>query len=115
RYLGSTTAQGREHIVFDQQELRRNAGLYSDLFAYDRRGGHVRQLTREARLKDPDLSPDGRMLVCVREGRGSRELVLVPFMGDRTGGRSWPRVSFVIARSTSTSSVLTNPEVRRAS
>ncbi|PYR37495.1 MAG: hypothetical protein DMF89_06485 [Acidobacteria bacterium] len=85
RYLGSTTAQGREHIVFDQQELRRNAGLYSDLFAYDRRGGHVRQLTREARLKDPDLSPDGRMLVCVREGRGSRELVLVPFMGDKTG------------------------------
>jgi Tol biopolymer transport system component len=85
RYLGSTAAPASEVIVFDQQELRRSAGLYSDLFALDRRTGRVRELTREARLRDPDLSPDGRTLACVREGRGARELVLVRVSSNRPG------------------------------
>ena len=33
RYLGSTTAIGRTHLYFDQQEFRRNVGVYSDLYA----------------------------------------------------------------------------------
>lgn len=77
RYLGSTSAPGPEFVVFDQQEIRRNAGLYSDLFVFDRTTRRVRQLTREARLRDPDLSPDGRTLICVREANGIRDLVLV--------------------------------------
>jgi hypothetical protein len=77
RYLGSTNAPRSDVIVFDQQELRRNAGLYSDLFTLDRKTRDVRELTREARLRDPDLSPDGRTLACVRERGGFRELVLL--------------------------------------
>ena len=77
RYLGSTSAPGRDFIVFDQLELRRNAGLYSDLYVLDRRSGRVRQLTSEARLLDPDLSPDESTLASVQDAAGRRDLVLV--------------------------------------
>ena len=49
RYLGSTTGIGRDEIYFDQLELRRNVGLYSDLYAFSRADGRVRQLTSDAR------------------------------------------------------------------
>ena len=37
RFLGSTTAIGRDTVYFDQQDIVRNAGLYSDLYALDPR------------------------------------------------------------------------------
>jgi hypothetical protein len=77
RYFGSTSAVGRDFIVFDQLERRRNAGLYSDLYLFDRQSRRVRRLTSEGRLLDPDLSPDGLTLACVREAAGRRDLVLV--------------------------------------
>jgi hypothetical protein len=77
RYFGATAAVRREFIVFDQLERRRNAGLYSDLYMFDRRSGRVRRLTSEARLLDPDLSPTGQTLVCVQSTAGRRDLVLV--------------------------------------
>ena len=77
RYLGSTTASTRDVVYFDQLELRRNTGLYSDLYALDRATGDVTRLTTEARLLDPDLSPDGKTLVCARTAPGRRDLVLV--------------------------------------
>ena len=36
RYTGSTTAIGRDEVYFDQLEFRRNAGVYSDLYAWSR-------------------------------------------------------------------------------
>jgi WD40-like Beta Propeller Repeat len=77
RYLGSTVGVGPDFVVFDQQEVRRDAGLYSDLFLLDRRTDDVHALTSEQRLRDPDLSPDGRTIVSVRETLGRRELMLV--------------------------------------
>jgi hypothetical protein len=77
RYLGSTTAIGRDELYFDQQELRRNVALYSDLYAWSRATGRVRRLTSGARLLDPDLSPDGQTLVAVQDRAGQRNLVLV--------------------------------------
>ena len=77
RYLGSTTGIGREEIYFDQYELHRNVGLYSDLYAFSRADGRVRQLTSDARLLDPDLSRDGETLACVQNRPGQRDLVLV--------------------------------------
>ena len=77
RYLGSTTAVGRDTIYFDQMELRRNVGVYSDLYALSRADGRVRALTSNARLRDPDLSPDGETLVATREQPGRRDLVIV--------------------------------------
>lgn len=81
RYLGSTTAIGRDYLYFDQQELGRNVGLYSDLYVLARGNGHVTRLTHDKRLLDPDLSPDGTTLVCVRNAPGQRDLVLVKLTG----------------------------------
>jgi hypothetical protein len=77
RYFGSTVAVGRDVVYFDQVERRRNAGMYSDLYEWSRATGRVRQVTRDARLLDPDLSPDGQTLVCVRARPGQRDLVLL--------------------------------------
>src|SRR5262245_10768335 len=77
RYLGSTTAIGDGDLYFDQQEIRRNTGIYSDIYAWSRESGRVRRLTSEARLLDPDLSPDGKTLACVQVRPGRRDLVLL--------------------------------------
>ena len=77
RILGSTTAIGRDAIYFDQEELRRNTGVYSDLYEWSRATGRVKRLTSEARVLDPDLSPDGTTLVAVQNRRGQRDLVLL--------------------------------------
>jgi len=90
RYFGSTEAVGANTIYFDQQEFRRNVGLYSDLFALDRRNGRVTQLTSEARLLDPDLSPDGETLVCVRDAPGRRDLVLLRLRPGATAADGGP-------------------------
>ena len=63
-------------IYFDQVEIRRNIGLYSDLYALSRADGRVRRLTSDARLLDPDLSPDGETLV-VRAGSTADQRDLV--------------------------------------
>ncbi len=85
RYLGSTATVHGDLLIFDQQEIRRNVGIYSDLYQLDRTSGRVHALTREQRLRDPDLSPDGRSLVCVRENSGRRDLVLVPWTSKGVG------------------------------
>ena len=82
RYLGSTTALGRDAVYFDQLEIRRNVGVYGDLYELSRADGRTRQLTREARVHDPDLSPDGTMLVCVQDRHGQRDLVTVRLTPD---------------------------------
>jgi hypothetical protein len=100
RYLGSTTAIGREEVYFDQQELRRNVALYSDLYAWSRATGQVRRLTSGARLLDPDLSPDGRTLVAVQDRAGQRNLVLVRLPdAATTGGNLTVSIETLIAES----------------
>ena len=81
RILGSTTAIGREAIYFDQQDLRRNTSSYADLYEWSRATGRVRRLTANARLLDPDLSPDGSTLVAVQSQPGQRNLVLIRGLG----------------------------------
>src|SRR5262249_47347586 len=68
RYLGSTVGASRDGIVFDQEEIHDNVALRSDLYWLDRRTDRVHALTSNARLLDPDLSPDGMSVACVREG-----------------------------------------------
>jgi len=75
RYQGSTTGIAPDAIYFDQVERRRNVGFYSDLYIWSRVDGAVRQLTSEARLLDPDVSPDGSTVVCTQVRPGRRDLV----------------------------------------
>ncbi len=86
RYLGTTTAVGRDTIYFDQLEVRRNVALSSDLYAMSRTSGHVSALTRESRLLDPDLSPDESTIVAVRATADARDLVIVRPTAHAVGG-----------------------------
>src|SRR5207302_8534793 len=77
RFLGSPTAPGRETIYFDQLEVRRNVGLYGDLYALDRATGRLQEITFEARVTQPDLSPDEQSIVAIQDRVGARALVRV--------------------------------------
>jgi hypothetical protein len=77
RYLGTTTGVARDVLYFDQMERHRNSGVHGDLHAFTRSTGQVRAVTSGARLRDPDVSPDGTTIVCVQERPGQRDLVLV--------------------------------------
>ena len=81
--------------VGTRRDLLRSAGdaaqrrpVQRSLRARSRADGRVRQLTTEARLLDPDLSPDGTTLVCVQNGPGQRDLVLVRLPPTRRGIRT---------------------------
>ena len=75
--------RARHWIVFDQLETVRSTALYSDLYAVKHRGGRTRRLTVEARASDPDLSPDGRRIVCVVQKVGYRAVAVLDFRPDR--------------------------------
>jgi hypothetical protein len=54
---------------------------WNDLYRLDVAQGTIRQLTLGIRAHEPDVSPDGRQIVCVLVGTGSRQLALVPIEG----------------------------------
>src|SRR4029078_12185022 len=54
-----------------------------------------RALTNERRLLDPDLSPDGKTIVCVRSTSDSRDLVTLPL--DVEGARSAVAINVLVA------------------
>jgi len=73
-YLGSRVGFAGDEVVFDQIERVRNVGLQSDVYAVRPGTGEVRRLTREARAGDPDVSPDGRTIVCTIQRDEGRAL-----------------------------------------
>jgi hypothetical protein len=78
RYLGTQIGFAGSEIVFDQLEIENQVGLQSDLYAIDADGGDPRRLTHGARAGDPDVSPDGRVIVCTIQRADRRELATLP-------------------------------------
>jgi Tol biopolymer transport system component len=78
RVGGGRIAAARSEIVFDQLEFVRSVGIQSDLYAIALESGAVRRLSHEARAADPDLSPDGRTVVCTIEAADRRFLATLP-------------------------------------
>ncbi len=74
RVGGARMAASATELVFDQVEYVRSVAVQSDLFAVAPNTGAVRRLTREARAGDPDLSPDGRTVVCTIQAGDRRSL-----------------------------------------
>ena len=74
RYLGNRVAAAGGALVFDQMEVVRNVALQSDLYVVGENGGPVRRLTEHARAADPDVSPDGRTVVCTVQSADRRVL-----------------------------------------
>jgi hypothetical protein len=80
-------------VFFDELELRDNVAWRSDLRVLELASGRVERLTNDARLLEPDVSPDGRRLACVRvTSEGTRALAF--FTVERTSGG---RISLVPA------------------
>ncbi len=92
RTPGNRTSVRGDWIVFDQVERVRSVALHSDLYAVqagETVGGRVHRLTKGARAGDPDLSPDGRTIICTVQATGRRALALVDFL---PAGVSTPRL-----------------------
>jgi dipeptidyl aminopeptidase/acylaminoacyl peptidase len=54
---------------------------WNDLYSLDLTTGERRELTRGRRANEPDVSPDGKQIVCTLGGPGTRQLALVPIEG----------------------------------
>jgi hypothetical protein len=76
---GTRTTAAAGWVVFDQLEQVRSIALYSDLYAVKREDRRAVRLTREARAADPDLSADGRRIVCTVQATGHRAIALFDF------------------------------------
>ncbi len=85
RFAGTQLSVRDGLVVFDQLDLSDNVAWRSDLYAADVRTGRSYRLTTGQRLLEPDVSHDGRRLVCVRPAEdGRRELAF--FAMDRDAG-----------------------------
>ena len=80
RFGGHQVSSHASRVFFDQLEYVRSVGLQSDLYVREA-NGRVRRLTREARAADPDVSPDGKTIVCVVQRPQGRALATVPASG----------------------------------
>ena len=78
RYLGNRITAAGGALVFDQMEVVHNVALQSDLYIVGENGGTVRRLTNEARAADPDVSPDGRTVICTVQSADRRALATLP-------------------------------------
>ena len=79
----SWSPQG-DRIVYAKKTARSAHGSHVfDLYTIDLRSKKERRITRGARIRQPDWSPDGRTFVGVKEGGGTTNLVLVSSDGER--------------------------------
>jgi Tol biopolymer transport system component len=74
---GTRTAATRDAIIFDQLQYVRSVGLQADLYQLALESRRVRRLTTGARASDPDVSPDGKRVVCVIEDRGTTAIAVL--------------------------------------
>ncbi len=81
---GSFDPNGRS-LVYYQWETDRAVYSFTDLFEYNLDTGRRRRLTRAMRMREPDVSPDGRRLAAVMNRAGTTHLVLLPRRGLRRG------------------------------
>ena len=81
----SVSADNR--VLFDQVEYVRSVALQSDLYAYDAAAGRVYRLTREQRAADPDVSPDGKTVVCIVQTPEGRAVATMPLTRSSNEGQ----------------------------
>ena len=98
RFAGTQLSVRDGLVVFDQLDLSDNVAWRSDLYVADMRTAHAYRLTSDQRLLEPDLSPDGKRLVCVRPAEdGRRELAFFAMERDAGGRLSLSPLSVPVA------------------
>jgi Tol biopolymer transport system component len=76
----SWTPDGR-FLVYDEPEVYETFAVRSDIRVVEVETGRVRPLTRGARAREPDVSPDGRTVVFVRQEADHSELATIGIDG----------------------------------
>jgi hypothetical protein len=79
---------GGDMIFFTQADLERGYNLYQDLYSFGIKERKTRRLTNGLRVKDADLSPDGRRFALVKVGPGGQGLALLNSGGEKTTVRT---------------------------
>lgn len=79
-----TWGQHGKGIYFTQAEFRGGYNLYQDLYYYDIIKDRTEQITKGIRVKDPDLSPDGRVLALVLTKSDRQGLALLEVYENET-------------------------------
>ena len=69
-------------LYFSQAEVNRGFNIYQDLYAYDLKGRSLKRLTNGLRVKEPDISPDGKSFAVITNERGSQNLALLEPEGE---------------------------------
>jgi len=77
-----TWATDSSKIYFCQAEIVRGFNIYQDLYSYDIKGRKIDRLTKGLRVKDPDLSPDGKRFSIVITKNGNQNLALLDLEGN---------------------------------
>ncbi len=76
--LGGLAVLPDGRVLLAQTEIAHNYEAYQDLFVVDPARGSFEQLTHGARLSDPDVATDGRVVAVQRVGPGRTAIVLFP-------------------------------------
>lgn len=85
-------------LYFTQPEINNGFNVYQDLYAYDLASGSITRLTEGRRLRDADLSPDGRLFAAVVSSRGSQNLALLDSRGAGRGEAPRPVTGYALQR-----------------
>ncbi|MEN8263178.1 MAG: peptidase S9 [Nitrospirota bacterium] len=70
-------------LYFTQADAKGSYNLYQDIFRYDLASGSVSRLTKDARAKEIDVSPDGKSIVFVKVKSGRQDIAVLS-IGDRS-------------------------------
>ncbi|HFE53944.1 MAG TPA: biopolymer transporter Tol, partial [Bacteroidetes bacterium] len=77
----SWTPDGKSLVYARRTRVNRHGSHYFDLFRVDVKTKKARRLTRGLRAYAPDVSPDGKQIVCVVQHDGTQNLALVDIDG----------------------------------
>ncbi|MDT8317178.1 MAG: BamA/TamA family outer membrane protein [bacterium] len=72
----SWSPDGR-YIYFAQAEISGGFNVYQDLYRHNMKDEETERLTFGLRVREPDVSPDGKMVVAVINDRGNQNLAIL--------------------------------------
>lgn len=64
-------------IYFSQAEIIREYNIYQDLYSYDLVKRRLTRLTHGLRIKEPDITPDGKRFAVIKVDNGNQNLALL--------------------------------------
>ena len=70
-------------IYFSQAEVNGGFNIYQDLYSYDLKKERVDRLTSGLRIKEADISSDGRKFAVILNERGNQNLAILEIEGNR--------------------------------